>query len=388
MRIFVLGAGATGGFLAQLLQRQGHAVWCGDRDPQRARRFLGPLLPCLPANARNLWGIVQAGRGCHLLVNAAPAIFNEIVLRAALRLRAHYLDMAAHLGRNPFKAEALRFHKKFLAKRRVALINAGAAPGLTNLLVAQAADRLDAIEQVFLRLFESTESEDPVSTWSAETAFDAAVSRPAIYRQGRFRLARRFSEPEWFHFPPPIGRVRVMLAAQDEVATLPRFLPLRDLDAKIGGNEFDRLRRWYRQGKLRPSAAMVSKRFPRTPTPHQVARLIRRGILSNARFALAVVVRGWKKGQPLELRWYGTVPTLYQIRLRGIWATPITYATAHTAALFVKHFPRQLWGVHPPEALPAEVRRAILADLPARGLQLTTKSLKLRPPEEDENEEC
>ena len=41
--------------------------------------------------------IVRAARGCHLLVNAAPAVFNEIVLRAALRLRAHYLDLAAHL---------------------------------------------------------------------------------------------------------------------------------------------------------------------------------------------------------------------------------------------------------------------------------------------------
>jgi ketopantoate reductase len=36
MRIFVLGAGATGSLLAQLLDRQGHHVWCGDRDPECA----------------------------------------------------------------------------------------------------------------------------------------------------------------------------------------------------------------------------------------------------------------------------------------------------------------------------------------------------------------
>jgi len=36
MRIFVLGAGATGSLLAQLLERQGHDVWCGDRDLARA----------------------------------------------------------------------------------------------------------------------------------------------------------------------------------------------------------------------------------------------------------------------------------------------------------------------------------------------------------------
>ena len=384
MRIFVLGAGATGGFLARLLERQGHTVWCGDRDPERARRFLYPALPCQAVNARNLWGIVRAGRSCHLLVNAVPAAYNQTVLRAALRLRAHYLDMATHLGRYPFKAEQLRFERKFRAKRRVALVNAGVAPGLTNLLVKRAAELCDTVDQAYIRLYENTKSEDPVSTWSAETAFDEAISRPRVYHQGRFRLARRFSEPEWFHFPPPIGRTRVVLAAQDEVGTIPHFIPLREMDVKIGGNEIDRLRRWYRQGKLRPSAGLVSKRFPQTPTPRQVARLLRRGRLSNARFAAAVVVRGRKAGQPLEIRGVCTFPTLHQIRLKGIHTTPIAYATAHTAALFIKHFPRDLWGVHPPEALPVEVRRAVVADLKQQGFRLTTQVRRLKKVEEEE----
>src|SRR2546426_3580687 len=120
MRIFVLGAGATGSLLAQLLARQGHIVACGDRDPERARLFLGKKspLPVSEVNARNLWVIVRAARGCHLLVNAGPAVLNEIVLRAALRLRAHYLDMSAHLTRHIFKAEQLRFHKRFQEKNR------------------------------------------------------------------------------------------------------------------------------------------------------------------------------------------------------------------------------------------------------------------------------
>src|SRR6266853_4531879 len=113
MRIFVLGAGASGSFLAQLLARQGHQVTCGDKDPERARRFLGKksALAVVPANARNVRGVVRAARGCHLLINASPAKFNESVLRAALRLRAHYLDLSSHLVRNPFKAEQLGYAK-------------------------------------------------------------------------------------------------------------------------------------------------------------------------------------------------------------------------------------------------------------------------------------
>src|SRR5215469_15124204 len=102
MRIFILGAGATGSLLAQLLERQGHVVWCGDRDSERARRFLGKksAIPVATVNARNLRAIVRAAKGCQLIVNASASVFNEIVLRAALRLRAHYLDLSSHLTRN------------------------------------------------------------------------------------------------------------------------------------------------------------------------------------------------------------------------------------------------------------------------------------------------
>src|SRR3974390_842921 len=107
MRIFVLGAGATGSLLAQLLERQGHDVWCGDRDPERARRFLGKrsTIAVATVNARDLHGIVGAAKGCNLLVNASASVFNEIVLRAALRLRSNYLDLSSHLTRNPFQPE-------------------------------------------------------------------------------------------------------------------------------------------------------------------------------------------------------------------------------------------------------------------------------------------
>src|SRR5271170_3421301 len=157
MRIFVLGAGGTGSLLAHLLARQGHTVWCGDRDIERARRLLGKKseIKVVEANARNLWSIVRAGRGANLVANASPAVFNSIILRAALRLRAHYLDLNSHLTRHPFKPEQFRFHKQFLAKNRVALICAGAAPGLTNLLAERAAEMLDSVEAIQIRLFES-----------------------------------------------------------------------------------------------------------------------------------------------------------------------------------------------------------------------------------------
>jgi saccharopine dehydrogenase (NAD+, L-lysine-forming) len=386
MRIFVLGTGATGSYLAHLLTRQGHQVTCGDRDLDRARRFLGKksTIPVVQVNARNLWGIVRAAKGSQLLVNASAAVFNEIVLRAALRIRCHYMDLSAHLTRNPFKAEQLRFDKRFQEKNRAAVIVAGAAPGLTNLLVARAASLMDSVDGVYIRLYESTESEDPISQWSAEVSFDEAISLPRVVRGGRFRFGKRFGEPEKFRFPPPIGEANVVLAAQDEVGTVPYFLKLKEMDVKIGGNEIDRLRRWYRQGKLSKSRGLIASRFPKTPTPRQVARMIRRGRLQNARFAAAVVARGSKQDDRIEVRYDVMFPSLYQIRQRGLALSPISYATAQMAALFVKHFPRDLAGVFPPGAIPLEDRQAIFKDLKSRGIRVTTKITKKKPLDDEE----
>ncbi|HET7108249.1 MAG TPA: saccharopine dehydrogenase NADP-binding domain-containing protein [Candidatus Acidoferrum sp.] len=389
MRIFILGAGATGSLLAQLLERQGHVVWCGDRDPARARRFLGKksAIPVTTVNARNLRAIVKAAKGCQLIVNASASVFNQIVIRAALRLRVHYLDLSSHLTRNPFKAEQERYKKKFEEKRRVGLINTGAAPGLTNLLVKRAAEMMDEVQSVHIRLYESTESDDPISQWSPEVSFDEAISSPRIYRDKKYHMAKRFSELEKFRFPEPIGAANVVLAAQDEVATLPQYISMRELDVKIGGNEFDRLRRWHKMGILSKSRGLTRRRFPETSSPRKIAALIRQGVLQNARFAASVIVIGVKhspkEDQRLSIRSDVIFPTLYQIRRQGKFNTPVAYATAHVAALFIKFFPRETEGVFPPEALAVEVRRAILAGVKKSGVKIAHKITVLKPTEDD-----
>ena len=392
MRIFVLGAGATGSLLAELLQRQGHTVWCGDRDPLRARRFLGrkSTIAVSEVNARNLRGIVRAARGCQIIVNASASVFNQIVMRAALRLRAHYVDLSSHLTRNPFKAEQLSYAKRFEEKNRTALINVGAAPGLTNLLVKRAAEMLDDVHSVHIRLYESAESDDPISQWSPEVSFDEAISNPRVYRHGKFRMEKRFAELEKFRFPDPIGAANVVLAAQDEVATLPYYIPMRNMDVKIGGNEFDRLRRWFKQGKLSKSRGIVRHRFPQTSSPRMIAKLIRQGVLQNARFSAAVLVRGVKHGakedQHLLIRTDAVFPTLYQIRQQGRYSTPVAYATAHAAALFIKYFRREEPGVFAPEMLSAETRRAIIAGIRAHSVKITHKLTVIKHDGEDEED--
>ena len=375
---------ASGSLLAKLLIRQGHQVLCGDRDLVRARAFLGEhsTLVIQRVNARNLRSIVKAAKGCHLLVNACPAVFNKTILRAALQLRSHYIDTASHLTQSPFRPEQHRFDRLFREKNRLALIHAGVAPGLTDLLAMQAAAGLDSIERIQVRLFEETSSDNPVSQWSADDSFEEAVSRPRIYRNGRFEFGERFGERELFRFPSPIGQVGVLLAAQDEVVTIPRVLRVREMDAKIGGIDMERLRRWYRQGKLNRSRGLIAARFPATPTPRPLSKLVRQGILRNERFAAAVLVYGYKRTAHFMIRWDALFPSLFELRQHGLTCSPVAWSAAHLTALFVKHMPKELAGVYAPEALPVAIRRNILRAARSSGIRLTRAATRLNPSDE------
>ncbi len=135
---------------------------------------------------------------------------------------------------------------------------------------------------------------------------------------------------------------------------------------------------------------MTRQRFPQTSSPRMIAKLIRQGILQNARFAAAVLVKGVKRGkkedQHLLIRSDCMFPTLYQIRQQGRYTTPVAYATAHVAALFIKFLPRDLAGVFAPEMLPAETRRAVLAGLRNHNIRITHKTTVLKHKGDDDEE--
>src|SRR5580765_7072867 len=116
--------------------------------------------------------------------------------------------------------------------------------------------------------------------------------------------------------------------------------------------------------------------------------LLRPGELQNAQFAAAVLVLGIERGKTEDQRRLTRTGclflTLCQIRLQGLYTTPVAYATAHVAALFVKFFPRDLAGVFPPEALPVEMRRAIIAGIRKHSVRINHRTSVLRNSEEDE----
>jgi len=97
----------------------------------------------------------------------------------------------------------LAFTKRFEEKNRLALINTGAAPGLSNLLVKRAAEMLDVVETVQIRLYESSESDDPISQWSPKAVSMRPFPIPEFIVPENSGWRSAFAELEKFRFPDP-----------------------------------------------------------------------------------------------------------------------------------------------------------------------------------------
>ena len=107
---------------------------------------------------------------------------------------------------------------------------------------------------------------------------------------------------------------------------------------------------------------------------------------SSAAVLVSGVKRHPKEDEHLLIRTDAIFPTLYQIRRQGRLTTPVAYATAHVAALFIKHFPRETAGVFAPEMLPLEMRRAIIAGIRSHNVKITHKTTPIKRDEDNQPE--
>src|SRR5260370_42399742 len=119
----------------------------------------------------------------------------------------------------------------------------GCVPGLTNVMAAEAASRLERVESIRVRVggvdFNAGDA-DFAFPYSAQTIIEELTLRPWKWSGGRFVLAKPRSGWESIDFGPPVGPLDVVLTRHSEIATLPlrfREKGLRYADFKIG---FDR----------------------------------------------------------------------------------------------------------------------------------------------------
>ena len=362
-------------------------VRCGDRDPARARRFMSGGAAPVRVDASRPADVAKAAKGADLVINAGLPDFNLKVMAAALSVGANYQDLCSRL-QDLRHAEQLRFHARFRRAGRVALFNTGVAPGLTNLLAAELASGLDRTRAIRIRLLEEQDADEPVMSWSPRVIVDELASPPLVLRAGRFGNVKPFSGAETFVFPKPFGPRRVVAVYGDEVATIPLYLKVREVDMKSGGTDIDFGAALFAAGLLGSKPVTIGRErvrprdmleavAPKVPTPEEMRRLVEKGSVRNSWLLASVEAEGMLDGRRASRTVTAVFPDLRQVMRLRPGATYVSYPTALCAAAFSRIMPRiRTTGAMPPEALDGALRKTVLRDLKNAGVVFVRRSGK------------
>lgn len=160
-------------------------------------------------------------KGFQALINCSPYIFNLQVMEAALNAGCHYLDLGGlfHTTR-----KQLELNDKFKSQNLLAVLGMGAAPGMTNVMAACAADEMDTVESIdiYAASVDLASSNHPfLPPYALDTILDEYFLSPYVYENGEFKEVTPMSGEQIHDYPHPLGRASSFLTLHSEVATLP-----------------------------------------------------------------------------------------------------------------------------------------------------------------------
>lgn len=189
-----------------------------------ARSFGSPRVTGVGLDVTDAKATAKVLAGSYAVINAVQYQLNVPVMKACLQAGAHYCDLGGlfHITR-----EQLEWHDKFAGKGLLALLGIGAAPGTTNLLAKDAADRMDQVTEIHIQVGgidlapKAAGSPALASSYSIQTILEEASRPAAVFTGGRFKFVEPMSGPVDVQFPEPVGLRRPKLTIHSEVATLP-----------------------------------------------------------------------------------------------------------------------------------------------------------------------
>ncbi len=207
---------------------------------QYCRAFRSRRVTAAFADASQPSQLAKLFRGHPVVINCTQHNFNLNVMRAALTARTHYVDLG---GLFYWTRRQLKLDKRFKCAGLTAILGSGCAPGITNVMTRAAADKLDRVVSVRIRV--GTKDFNPPASsfcfpYSAQTIVEEFTLAPWIFEQGKFRAVKPRTAWESVKFPQPVGAQWLVRTRHSEVATIPLTFRKRGLkfcDFKVG---FDR----------------------------------------------------------------------------------------------------------------------------------------------------
>ena len=246
-----------------------------------ARSFRSRRVTSALADARAAGQLAKVFRGRAAVINCTQHDFNLTVMRAALAAKAHYVDLG---GLFRITRRQLKLDRQFRRDGLTAILGAGCAPGITNVMTRAAVDRLGRVKSVRIRVGTKDFNARPADfffPYSAQTIVEELTLTPWVFERGAFRKMKPRASWERASFPRPIGAQWVVGTRHSEVATIPLSFGRQGLtfcDFKVC---FDR--RFVREVVHRLKRGWTARDFAELPAPrreandYEISRVIVRG---------------------------------------------------------------------------------------------------------------
>jgi lysine 6-dehydrogenase len=171
-----------------------------------------------PVNLRDREQVLRLLHGCDLLVNCTSFSLFDVVIDLAVSAGIDYADLLSYPSQEQVRAVE--------ESGITAISGLGLTPGLSNVLVAHAADELDEIEEAHIAWMSFrtiAPSRGLLDTILWELSEDCSTRE--YFQNGRFHQAGPMEGSRLVDFADPAGRQRVYFVPHTEVRTLPRHFP-------------------------------------------------------------------------------------------------------------------------------------------------------------------
>jgi saccharopine dehydrogenase-like NADP-dependent oxidoreductase len=257
MKCLIVGAGTQGAAAAAIFARAADVTGCvlADYDPELAGSVKAKVTAAAGADAgkitaarvdaRDVAAVSALATGCDVILNFVHMDFSSAVRAAALAAGAHYVDTASDLQWQHDIAFERRVNddEAFKAAGLVGISGSGDTPGVANALARHAADQLDEVDELILRLGFAFVGGDPDIVhlgfdpgWSPEVALQDFNDKACVFTGGKPTMQGPFANPETYRFPEPIGDLQICSHSHDESYTLPFFIGkgIKECDFKYG----------------------------------------------------------------------------------------------------------------------------------------------------------
>jgi saccharopine dehydrogenase-like NADP-dependent oxidoreductase len=217
------GTGQQGRICSKDLLDSGYSVMIVGRDTSKIGEMLknkkAGFIKADLRKASEISAVIKKS-GADVVVNCAELIFNISVMQACLKEGKSVTDLG---GLQDVTKQQFKLHAAFAKKGILNITGCGSTPGISNVMVKYAADKLDTVDTIYLGFAWDSNIKKFAVPYSIQSIFDELTQDPVTFHSGKFVKEKRMACGGAMDFKK-VGRQNVYCIVHSEVYSFPKYL--------------------------------------------------------------------------------------------------------------------------------------------------------------------